>query len=437
MARFVGLDVHKRSIVACGLNADGTVAFRSRFDCKPVQIVEFATKQLLRTDSVALEVTTHSLSVARYLTPHVARVVISNPTKTKAIAQATVKTDTVDAKTLAQLLRSDFLPEVWQADPQAEALRALVSFRSQLSGTRTRYINRIRSILQQLMIELPARRLDSLIARDALKSLVIPDVERLQIDSLLPLIDSTEAQITAVDAKLAEISEQTPQIRLLMTLPGLGMLGACSLWAAIGDVSRFPTSSHLSGYLGLAPRVKQSGDHAWYGSITKAGPTEARRLLVIAARHLKTHLGPLGDFYRRLSEHKRGSVAVVAAARKMAEVAWHMLKHDEPYRYAKPDRTRAKLDQLYTRATGKHRPKLPPVSAAEAVSGESPGPGYRRQIQRPINEVYRHVGLPEIDWQRLPNGERKTIDNVLDYVTSLQHRSAIYRKTHRESKNTS
>ena len=84
------------------------------------------------------------------------------------------------------------------------------------------------------------------------------------------------------------------------TLPGTGVLGACALWGAIGAVSRFESAAHLSAYLGLAPRVKQSAKHVWYGSITKTGSREARVPLVLAAYHAKHHPGPLGAFYRRL-----------------------------------------------------------------------------------------------------------------------------------------
>jgi len=152
MVRYVGLDVHKRSIVASALAGGGEIVLRDRFDCTPEAIVAFAGWQLGRDDEAVREATTHSLSVARFLAPHVKRVVISNPSKTKMIAAATVKTVAVDAKTLADLLRSNCVPEVWQPDARSETLHSLVSFRAQLSGTRTRYMNRIRAMLQEFIL---------------------------------------------------------------------------------------------------------------------------------------------------------------------------------------------------------------------------------------------------------------------------------------------
>lgn len=430
MTRFVGLDVHKRFIVACGLTSDGEVAFRDRFDCTPQAIVTFCQQNLTKDDHVALEVTTHSSSVARLMLPLVGRVVISNPTRTRAIAAATVKTDSVDAKTLANLLRSRYLPEVWLPDPDTEQLRRIVSLRSQLAGARTRYTNRIRSVLQQLMIEVPTRRLDARDARVMLESADLPPCERLEIDTLLALIDATNSRIDQIDTEIARIAEATHEIRLLMTLPGIGALGATALWGAIGNISRFKTSSHLAAYLGLAPRIKQSGNRAWYGNITKAGAKEVRRLLVLGSHHLKTHNGPLGDFYRRLKEHKHGSVAAVAAARKMAEIAFHMLSRNEPYRYADPERTQAKLDGIYSLATGNRRPRTRPVVSPENQAERPSEPGYRREVKRALNEVYERVGLPLIEWDSLPEAERPSTASAAAYIESLKINRAVYRKTH-------
>jgi transposase len=428
MTRYVGLDVHKRFIVACGLNPDGTVAFRHRFDCTPQAIALFGQNELTRDDHVALEVTTHSTAVARLLIPLVGRVVVSNPTRTKAIAAATVKTDAVDARTLADLLRSNYLPEVWMPDFDTERLRRIVSLRAQLTGTSTRYINRIRSILQQLMITPPARRLDARSARQMLETAQLPASERLEIDTLLQLIDATTGRIDQVDATIATMAEEIHEVRLLMTLPGIGALGAVALWSAIGDISRFPSANHLVGYLGLAPRIKQSGNHAWYGKITKAGAKEARRLLVLASHHLKTHDGPLGDFYRRLREHKHGSVAGVAAARKMVEIAFHMLKNNEPYRYAQPERTQAKLDKIHTMATGTRRERTPVHVAPEHEETKPEEPGYRREVRRSLNEVYERVGLPVIMWDQLSPGESRATAQTSEYIESLKVNRAIYRK---------
>ena len=123
IVRYVGLDVHKRVVEACIVDQAGNVVHRERFALNRRTLELFATKILRPTDHVAMEATTNCWAVADALRPHVARVMVSNPMATKAIAQAKVKTDKVDAHVLAQLLRCDFLPEVWQPDEATRRLR--------------------------------------------------------------------------------------------------------------------------------------------------------------------------------------------------------------------------------------------------------------------------------------------------------------------------
>jgi len=155
--RYVGLDVHKRVVEVCIVDHGGKVVHRERFALNRRTLELFATKVLRPTDHVALEATTNCWAVADVLRPHVARVVVSNPMATKAIAMAKVKTDKVDAYVLAQLLRCDFLPEVWSPDEATRRLRELTGRRSALVGQRTAMRNRIHSVLAMRLIEAPLR----------------------------------------------------------------------------------------------------------------------------------------------------------------------------------------------------------------------------------------------------------------------------------------
>ena len=108
--RYVGLDVHKHVVVTCILDIRGHVLHRHRFPCTRAGLDRFARHYLRPTDQGALEATTNTWAVVNLLKPCVAAVVVSNPLRTKAIAEAKIKTDKVDALVLAQLLRCDFLP---------------------------------------------------------------------------------------------------------------------------------------------------------------------------------------------------------------------------------------------------------------------------------------------------------------------------------------
>ena len=132
-----------------------------------------------------------------------------------------------------------------------------------------------------------------------------------------------------------------------MSLPGVSAVTATAFIAAVGDIRRFPTPRHLVGYLGLDPRVRQSGSEpARHGRISKQGPGETRGLLVEAAWHAARTTGPLRAFHQRLAARRGSNVATVAVARKLALIAWHMLTRGEDYAFVRPSLVREKLRRL-------------------------------------------------------------------------------------------
>jgi len=401
MIRFVGLDVHKRVVEACIVDAAGKVVLRERFALNRHTLELFATKILRPTDRVALEATTNCWAVAERLRPHVAGVLVSNPMATKAIAQAKVKTDKVDAYVLAQLLRCDFLPEVWQPDVATRRLRELTDRRSALVGQRTRMRNRIHSVLATRLIE-PPLRLFSGEGLQWLGTVELDEQARLLIDSDLRQLESLEQEIDAVDAELARRGHQSDEVKLLMSLPGVDVTTAQAVLAAWGDPRRFPDGDHAASYLGLVPSTRQSANQCYHGPITKRGNSQARWMLIEAAQHLDKHPGPLGHFFRRLMKKKNRNVAVVAAARKLAAIGWQMLVAGEPYRYALPQTTESKLRQLRIRATGRRR--RGGVAKGQKAQAILPGGG---RTLRSRDQVAEAEGLPARTAP--PAGERRVI----------------------------
>ena len=413
MVRFIGLDVHKRTIEVCVLDAEGRRLSRSSIGCSRAELVDFAEHQLQPEDRVALEATTNTWAVTEILQPRVARVVVGNPLKTRAIAEAKVKTDKVDA----QLLRCDYLPSVWQPGPETRQLRKLTTARTSLTSDRTRVKNRIHAVLAQLLIEPPMAVLFTQKGRHWLEHVQLPEDDRLLITCELGLLDAIEEQLCRIEDKLAELAHPNDQVRLLMTLPGIGFPAAQTLLAALGDLSRFKDGDHAAGYLGLVPSTHQSATHCYHGHITKAGNSHARWMLTQAAQRLDRHPGPLGVFFRRLCRRKSRNVAVCAAARKLVTIAFLLLKNNEPYRYALPEPTEKKLSQLAYRATGeRRRPQriLPPRRRE---------PGERVTNVRALPDVYVREGLPPATPpDRLPAGEQKMLreHGVVAFVKTVQ-----------------
>jgi transposase len=420
MIRYVGLDVHKRSIAVCIVAAGGQVLARFSIAGTRVALESFAKQHLLATDEVALEATTHCWAVARVLKPFVARAVVSNPLQTKAIAQAKIKTDKVDALALAQLLRTDFLPLVWEPDETTEQRRVLCSRRAGLVAERTRLKNRIHATLAHGLIAVPEGDLFSKQGQAWLAQQELPPRARTLIDSDRRLLAACEAELEALDRTLVQEAYAEPRVRLLMTLPGVDYTVALALVAVLGDVHRFTDGDHAAAYLGLVPSTYQSGEHCYHGPITKQGNRRARWLLIQAAQHVAAHPGPLGVFFRRLLKKKNRNVAVVATARKLVVIAWHMLQANEPYRYAQPAATEAKLARLRVKATGQRRKTGPAKGSAPAAHQ---GTGQRRRRVPSLPEVYAAEGLPAATAPTgLPAGEARalTAAGVSDYVEQIQ-----------------
>ncbi len=171
MPRSVGLDLHKHFIEVCAVDPGGKVVFRGRAGCLRHELEAFARAHLEKTDRVALEATTNTWAVVDVLRPFVAEVVVGNPLKTRAIAEANVKTDKVDAEVLAQLLRCDYLPTVWQPDDRTQRLRALLTHRAALMTQRSRAKNRIQCRLARLRRRPPCKVLWTKAGMSWLKSL--------------------------------------------------------------------------------------------------------------------------------------------------------------------------------------------------------------------------------------------------------------------------
>jgi transposase len=330
---------------------------------------------------------------------------VSNPLTTKAIASAKVKTDKVDALVLAQLLRCDYLPQVWQPDAATQELRELTGHRAGLVGDRTRLKNRLHSVLAGRLIAPPVPDLFSVEGRAWLATVELDAEARLLIDGGLRLLRAVEAEIAALDRVLAQRAYQQEQVKLLMTLPGVSVAVAQALLAAWGNIARFGDPDQAVGYLGLAPSTRQSADKCYHGPITKRGNSQARWMLVQAAHHLRNHPGPLGVFFRRIAKKKNYNVAVVAVARKLALVAWHMLKQSEPYRYALSKPTETKLAKLRVQATGQRRATGP----KKGVKCRAKLPGGSRTV-KPVARVYQEENLPVP--RELPTGERSMLERT-------------------------
>jgi transposase len=433
--RYIGLDVHKDEVEYCILDAAGKKIDGGRILCEQSVLTQFATKTLSPKDHVALEATANTWSVVDIIEPYVAKIVVGNAMKTKAIAEAKVKTDKIDAMILAQLLRCDFLPTVWIPDAKTRVLRRLSSFRKSLVQDTTAAKNRIKGILNHLLIKHAV--VWSKNGLDELKKLELPSHERIIMDCEIAVLEHLRTQIEKVETEIKKLAYEEDNVRLLMTLPGVDYNTATAVVAAFGDISRFKDADHAASYLGLVPKVKQSANSCHHGSITKAGASLARSLLCEAAQHLSRNEGPLGVFVRRLLQKKTWNKAIVAGARKLATIAYHMLKNKEPYRYAAVTRTQKKLGRLRANVTGK-RSEYPRYRYDEKLCEHIENRGdVSVRFVPPLSEVYTKEGLPAArSFNELAVGEQRAIKEMglTEHVRKMETVQVIVKPKKRADK---
>jgi transposase len=356
--RFIGLDVH---LDFCEIAIHDGAPARSAGRIK----TERATLQLFAQslgseDVVALEATGNSLAIAEILRRHVREVVIANAMQVRAISHARIKNDKVDARTLADLLAAGLLPAVWQSDQTTRWLRRMTRRRAQLVRQRTRAKNAVSAVLMRnLCGRCPFKDPFGNSGRQWLSELDLPADETQTVQASIRQVDFFDAEIGQLDRQLAGHAVGDPNAQRLMTIPGIDLVAASTMLAVIGDARRFRSARQVVGYVGLDPRVRQSGvGAAKHGQISKRGSSAARHVLVEAAWTACRTPGPLRAFGQRIAARRGKQVAMVAVARKIAMLCWRLLVTQRNYAYQRPMLVARKMRRLeltagYPRQQGK------------------------------------------------------------------------------------
>jgi transposase len=345
VTRFIAIDIHKHYLMIGGIDAQQRLVLPPR-KVELHRWLDWAAANLLTTDAVVLEATTNAWTIYDQVVKLVGRAVVVHPAKVKLIADARVKTDRVDVLTLAKLLRADMLPEVWVPPTHVRDLRALLSHRRRLVVLQTTAKNRLQSVLHRLNLKPPKGELFAQKQRGWWDELELSTTERLRVDQDLATLAHVKAQIETVDAELRRLStseEWADQVPYLVQLPGIGLLTAMTILGAVGDVTRFGSAKQLVGYAGLGAGVHASGKTHRDKGITKQGRRELRFVMVEAARAaVQTHeywKREYEQLARRIGEPK----AVVAIARKLLIVVWHVLMSQSADRRAEAEQVAFKL----------------------------------------------------------------------------------------------
>lgn len=338
--RYVGLDVHKHYVMVGAVDQTQQTVLPPR-KVALVELESWAQKHLLPTDHVALEATTNAWYVHDLLEPLVGRVLVAHPPQVKLIAAAMVKTDKKDTMTLAKLLAVNLLPTVWVPPVHVRDLRALLAHRRRLVSQQTQCKNRLQSILHRHHIVPPVSKPYHPDQRDWWLNLDLAAGDKLRIRQELVMLAQLDVLIDETSDELYRLSLSEPwreQLPYLIQLPGIGVMTAMVILSAAGDITRFPSAKKLVGYAGLGARIHASGLTFHTGGITKQGRRELRTALIEAAWVTVRVDATWREQFERLERYIGRRKAIVAIARKLLVVVWHVLYHRRVDRQADPER---------------------------------------------------------------------------------------------------
>jgi transposase len=397
--RGFGLDVH-RDFCEVAIAEEGEVRSAGRVATRIPALKLFA-QSLVVGDVVAVEATTGTDKIVSVLQAHGIRVVVANTRKLKSISEAKAKTDRLDARTLARLLVSGLLDEVWTPDERTRTLRRLTNRRERVVRARTRAKNEAHGVLgRNLCDRPPVTDAFGKGGRRWLAELELPIDEQLTLNGCLRQIDFLDGEVEALDREIAKQALAWPELLRLMTVPGVNVQTAATFMASVGDVGRFSSPSKLVSYLGLDPRVRQSGSApAHHGHISKAGASEARHMLGEAAWKVTLTPGPLRAFFERVRARRGTQIAATATARKLVVLFWHLLTREEDYAFARPAMTRNKIRRLELLAGA------PPQKGRKGIAGGKSKAVFdaERELSRQAETAYRRLVT---DWRS--SGKPKT-----------------------------
>ncbi|MBW1712820.1 MAG: IS110 family transposase, partial [Deltaproteobacteria bacterium] len=328
---YAGIDLHgKRSYITI-IDPKGGIFSRGEVVNQAEEILGFLGRSPEPLE-VVMESTGSFYWLHDLLVGNAFRVVVSDPGRTKAIASAKVKNDKVDSHLLAQLLRAGLVAEVYVSGPEIRALKELLRHRAALIRNAVQLKVRIRSLLAKNNIQGPLGDLFSRAGRRFLAGVELPDHHQRPLENYMFLHDQLRAVIDPLEREIKKMATGDERARLLMTLPGVGVVVALTILAEVGEISRFKGHRQLASYAGLIPSSRSSAGVVRHGRMSKRGSTWLRDALIEAAHTVARLKGRrLNVYFRRQAVKKGYKMAVVATARRLLTFAYYVLRDGRPY----------------------------------------------------------------------------------------------------------
>jgi transposase len=332
-----GIDLHLKSSEVNLLDEAGAVSERAGIPTTETSFRRwFGGREGMR---ICIEASGLSPWVARLLSELGHEVIVANAQRVRLIAESSLKNDRVDAETLARLVRMDpaLLCPIRHRSEEVQRLRGMLRVRRSLVNSRTACLNTARGLLRSFRYRVPGQRPERL-AR-ALATGKVPEALCGLVAPLVATALELDEKVQLLDDEVIEAGQAFAAVARFQQVPGVGPLVALAFLLCIEDPARFRSSRDIPSFLGLRPRMRESAERSHFGSITRQGDAEMRRLLVQAAHGcLRSRQD---SELKRWAEQLAGRIgkkkAVVALARKLAVVLHHLWVTGEDYQALRPE----------------------------------------------------------------------------------------------------
>jgi len=355
---YLGCDIHRDYTTVSCVDEDGDVLVTKNVTNSYDGVIQFLERYPEEKFSVVLEAGLNWGMVYDLFESldQVQHVVLAHPPKVKAIASAKIKTDKIDAQILAQLLRVRMIPEVWIPAKDVRVLKDVVRFRAFVVKVSTMVKNRIHDLLHKAHITPPdVKDLFGSYGRQWLDEISLPD-ERMDMLLRLHLSihDTFKAKEQEIRKWIIRELQDRRDLQLVRTIPGIGEVFGAVVVLEIDNIDRFPDVAHLHSYCGLAPSTHSSGRLHYHGRLVRGN--KWLRWAFVEDAHTSVRVSPyFRNHYKRVKMRAGSQAASISSARKLATVAYTILKEKRPYREI---------------SVNKNKSRLPSVKSSHKGSGE-------------------------------------------------------------------
>jgi len=335
MQYYVGVDNHKKFSYLSVMDEKGVVVKEGRVVNTREAVNKFLGKEYTKDTSAVLEAGRNWTVMYDWLEEELDEVKLAHPLKVKAIAEAKIKTDKIDAKTLAHLLRCDLVPEAYVPDKGTRIIKNILRQRMFLVKLATMVKNRIHLIIDRHPEVKNQINLQDLFSKQGLEWLslvVLPKEDRRILDEELDLLNYLHEKIESSNYWITQIGKDDADVQLLMTIPaGIGKFFALLIANEIDDITRFRDKNKLASYAGLIPSVHASADKVFHGRIVKHGNKYLRWALIEAVWPAIRKDLSLREYYESLKARKGANQAKVAVARRLSVIVYRVLSQKRSY----------------------------------------------------------------------------------------------------------